>query len=196
MLEHKQGAAFFIPISGTNDYESYSYLKSQKLVRNKIVEDFLLEASTAEARKKYYAIGDDYNARIAAATNVIDKRNLRQQLELNQQTLKIVYPLLSTYLSDNTNSDVLKTNALNDLREVILTGKAPNADLVKIYSVMLYNYDRGMSIIDSNSGNSGLDKFNRKQARADLKDTLVSVAQENPNAQNLYWTILEPLIGD
>jgi hypothetical protein len=196
MLEHKQGASFFIPITGTKDYESYAYLKAQKLVKNKDVEDFLLEAATSEARKKYYEISDDYNARIAATNDVMQKRQLRQQLQLNQNTLKIVYPMLNTYLSTNTNSTTLKTNALNDLREVILTGKAPNAELSKTYSVMLYHYDKGMAVIDSNSGSSGLDKFNRKQARDDLKDILVSVAQGNPNAQNLYWTILEPLIGE
>ena len=196
MLEHKQGAALFIPMSGTSDYESYAYLKAQGLVKNKQLEDFLWEASTAQARKQYYEITDVMEERISLATNVIQKRDLRNQLKLQQQTLKIVYPMLNTYMASNTNTKALKQNALNDLREVILTGKGPDAKLVEVYSVMLYHYDRGMAIIDANQGNSGLDRFNKTQARDDLRDTLVSVSQSNPNAQNLYWTILEPLIGD
>jgi hypothetical protein len=196
MLEHKQGASFFIPISGTSDYESYAYLKAQGLVKNKELETFLLEASTAQARKVYYELSDSYNEKIANAANPMDKRYFREQLTMAQAGLKVAYPLLNTYLGTQPGSARSKQDALDDLREVIYSGKAPDKKLSEVYSAMIGTYDAMQAQINSSQGSSSLMEMRRKEIRADAKDTLVTIAKDNANAQSLYWIIFDSLIGE
>jgi hypothetical protein len=196
MLEHKQGASFFIPISGTSDYESYAYLKAQGLVKNKDLDDFLLEASTAQARKTYYELSDSYNEKIANAANPMDKRYFREQLTMAQNGLKVAYPLLNTYLGTQPGSARSKQDALDDLREVIYSGKAPDKQLSQVYSAMIGTYDAAQAQLRSSQGSSSLMEMRRKEIKADLKDTLVTIAKDNPNAQSLYWIVFDSLIGE
>lgn len=196
LLEHKQGAAFFIPLSGTSDYESYAYLKAQGFVKNKALEDFLMEAATANARKTYYEVSDNFNEKIANATNPVTKRALRADLTNAQNALKIAYPLLKTYLGTQEGTKQPKQDALDDLRNLIYSGKSPNNELSKIYSAMIGVYDAGQNNLKNNQGSTSLAEFRRKEIRADLKDTLVTIAKDNPNAQSLYWIIFDPLIGE
>jgi hypothetical protein len=39
-------------------------------------------------------------------------------------------------------------------------------------------------------------EMRRKEIKADLKDTLVTIAKDNPNAQSLYWIVFDSLIGE
>jgi hypothetical protein len=65
-----------------------------------------------------------------------------------------------------------------------------------VFSAMIGVYDAGQVNIKNNQGSTAIAEFRRKEIRADLKDTLVTIAKDNPNAQALYWTILDPLIGE
>jgi hypothetical protein len=196
MLEHKQGASFFIPISGTNDYESYAYLKAQGLVKNKELEDFLKEAATANARKTYYEISDNFNEKIANAANPVDKRQLRDSLTNAQNALKVAYPLLKTYLGTQEGTKQPRQDALDDLRDLIYSNKAPNAELSKVFSAMIGVYDAGHVNLRNSQVSKSLSEFRRKEIRSELKDTFLTIAKDNPNAQALYWTIFDPLIGE
>jgi len=101
--------------------------------------------------------------------------------------------MLQTALS-GTNQQP-KINALDDLRTLLLSGKAPDKKLATIYTSMVLTYDREMKKID-NLGNTDFDTFQRKNTKADLKDTLVTMAKDNPSAQSLYWVLFDSLIGD
>lgn len=192
-LDHKEGASFFLPINGTSDYQSYQYLKSNGFVSNKILKDYVFEIATANARKTYYAITDDTNAKIAESNDPTYKRFLRQDLQTKQQGLKAAFPMLSTALSGGDQTK--KINALNDLRNVILTGKAPDPKLAKTFYAMLTAYDDYVSSSES-LGSSTNDRNYKNFMQADLRDTLVTIAGKNPNAQAVYNTLLDPLIGE
>jgi hypothetical protein len=192
-LEHKEGASFFIPINGTSDYQSYQYLKSNGFVKNKNLEDYVFQIATANARKTYYQISDDINAKIAASSDPMYKRFLRQDLQIKQQQLKKYFPLLATALSGGDQNK--KINALNDLRDVVLSGKAPNAKLAKNFYTMIALYDDYVKKT-TGLGSSNNDTNYKKFLKADLKDNLVTAAGTDPNAQSVYNTLLEPLIGE
>lgn len=192
-LKHKEGASFFLPVNGASDYQSYQYLKSNGFVKNKILEDYVFEIATANARKTYYQISDDINAKIAASPDPMYKRFLRQDLQTKQQQLKKYFPLLSTALSGANQTK--KQNALNDLRDVVLTGKAPDKNLAKQFYTMIALYDNYISKT-SGLGSTNNDTNYKKFLKADLKDNLVTAAGTNANAQSVYNTLLEPLIGE
>ena len=192
-LEHKEGASFFIPINGTNDYQSYNYLKSNGFLKNKNVEDYIYQIATANVRKAYYAITDEFNAKIAATNDPTYKAYLRQDLTERQRAFKTTYPLLPKALGQGETVD--KVNALNDLRDVIVSGKAPKKDLATKFYAMISAYD-AYERKTNGLGSSGNDSNYKNYLQADLKDTLVTLAGTDPNAQSLYNTLLEPLIGD
>lgn len=192
-LEHKQGAAFFIPITGASDIQSYQYLKSNGFVKNKQIEDYLVQVATAEARKQYYAVSDNWNSKIAGSNDPDYKKYCRFKLQEQQQQLKKIFPLLPLALS---GGDVVKTqNALDDLREVILTNKAPDKKLAKTFMSMITMYDDYKKKTEA-LGNSRNDSNYKKFLKDDTKDKLVTISDKNPSAQAVYWTLLEPLIGD
>jgi hypothetical protein len=84
---HKQAASFFIPINGTSDIESYTYLKSQGFVKNKYLDEFLREASTATARQQYNTRKDLYDAAILETQDPGKRRYLREQWQLESNLL-------------------------------------------------------------------------------------------------------------
>ena len=192
-LDHKEGASFFIPINGTNDYQSYNYLKESGFLKNKDVEDYIYQIATANVRKAYYAITDEANAKIAASNDPDYKAYLRKDLTEKQRAFKTTYPMLPKALGQGDNVD--KVNALNDLRDVIVSGKAPKKDLAKTFYAMITAYD-AYERKTSGLGSSGNDRNIKNFLQADLKDVLVTLAGTDPNAQSLYNTLLEPLIGD
>ena len=192
-LEHKEGMAFFIPINGTNDFQSYQYLKNNGFIKNKDLEKYAQEIQTAYTRKAYYERSDYWNNLIANSNDTEAKKYYRWKMAEEQNMLKTIDPMLQTALS-GTNQQP-KINALDDLRTLLLSGKAPDKKLATIYTSMVLTYDREMKKID-NLGNTDFDTFQRKNTKADLKDTLVTMAKDNPSAQSLYWVLFDSLIGD
>lgn len=191
--DHKQGAAFFIPISGLSDYGSYQYLKSNGYIKNKDLKKFAYEISTAAARKEYYEIKDKWEAAIAAEQNPAKRSYLREELRTKQQILKAANPLLTNALKGGDK--ISKDDALTDLRNVLLLGKAPNKELGKKFFSMINTYDIFLRKYDA-AGNSTADKAYKKFLKGDAKDILVTMMGDDPNAQSLYWVLLEPLIGE
>jgi hypothetical protein len=106
---------------------------------------------------------------------------------------KTIDPMLQTALSGGDKQP--KINALDDLRKLLLSGKAPDKKLATIYTSMVLTYDREMKK-EKSLGTTDFDTFQRKNIKADLKDTLVTMAKDNPSAQSLYWVLLDDLIGD
>jgi hypothetical protein len=192
-LKHKEGASFFLPINGTSDYQSYQYLKSNGYVNNKILRDFVYEIATANARKTYYKISDDINAKIASSNDPTYKRYLRDQLQTQQQGLKAAFPMLATALSGGNQQ--LKVNALNDLRDVLKSGLSPQPKLTLTFNKMIDTYDKYAEQI-SKMGNTTNDRNYKKFLKDDIKNELVTIAGSNANAQAVYNTLLEPLIGE
>jgi hypothetical protein len=193
---NKQAASFFIPITGTSDLEAYSYLKSQGFIKNKDLEDFLREASTADARQQYNARKDLYDAAILAAPEPGKRQYLRDQWQLEANFFKQSYPLLGVQLAPSGEYIALKNEALDDLRNVVYSGKAPNKKLAEIFGAMILQYDEGVKQLSSVDGKTDYDVGYRKAIRADLKDVLRQIAGDNPNAKSLYWNIFETLIGE
>jgi len=192
-LDHKEGMAFFIPINGTNDFQSYQYLKNNGFVKNKELEKFAQEIQTAYTRKAYYERSDYWNNLIANSNDIEAKRYYRWKMAEEQTMFKTIDPMLQTALSGGDKQP--KINALDDLRKLLLSGKAPDRKLATIYTSMVLTYDREMKKLD-NLGSTDFDTFQRKNIKADLKDTLVTMAKDNPSAQSLYWVLFDSLIGD
>lgn len=196
VTNHKQAAAFFIPISGTSDLNAYTYLKSQGFVKNKQLEDFLREASTADARQQYNTRKDLYDQTILETQDTGKRRYLREQWKLESDFFKQSYPLLRMQLERNDGYLASKVEALDDLRNVVYSGKAPDKKLAEVFGAMILQYDNGKAQLDGITGKRDYDTGYKKAIKADLKDVLRQLAGNNPNAKSLYWNLFETLIGE
>jgi len=193
---NKQAAAFFIPINGTSDLEAYTYLKSQGFVKNKDLEEFLREASTADARQQYNTRKDMYDETILATPDAGKRRYLREQWKAESNFFKTAYPLLAKQISPDGAYLALKNEALDDLRNVVYTGKSPDKKLAEVFGAMIAQYDAGVKQLSGVTGRTDYDSGYKKAIREDLKDILRQIAGDNPNAKSLYWNLFEPLIGE
>jgi hypothetical protein len=193
---HKQAASFFIPITGTNDLESYSYLKSQGFVKNKQLEDYLREVSTAEARQKYNTRRDYYDSLVQQTPNIGAKRYYRDLWKQEQTFFKNSDPLLARQLEANEGYRALKNEALRDLRFVVDNNLSPDKELGTLFKSMIMQYDNAQTQISGIQGSTNQADAYKKLIKSDLKDFLRTLANSNPNAISLYWNIFEPLIGD
>lgn len=196
ITNHKQAASFFIPINGTSDIEAYTYLKSQGFIKNKQLEEFLREAATADARQQYNTRKDLYDNEILNTPDAGKRRYLREQWSAESKFFKTSYPLLAKQLESNEGYIALKNEALDDLRNVVYSGKAPDKKLAEVFGAMILQYDEGMKQLSGVTGKTDYDAGYRKAIRADLKDVLRQLAGDNPNAKSLYWNIFETLIGE
>lgn len=194
--DHKQAAAFFVPISGTSDLESYAYLKAEGFVKNKQLEEYLREAATAEARQKYNVRKEYFDAKITETSSVELRKRYRNEWEAERDFFKNSYPLLAKQLEGGSGYKALKVEALDDLREVVYSGKAPDKKLGDLFGAMIYQYDNAQSQLNAITGRSDSESQRKQAIKDDLREYLKKASVGNPNATSLYWNIFDPLIGD
>lgn len=194
--DHKQAASFFIPITGTNDLESYAYLKAQGFAQNKDLEEYLREASTAEARQRYNTRKEYYDAKITETNSVQLRKEYREQWTAEQTFFKNSFPLLRAQLENGSGYKASKIEALDDLREVVYSGQSPDKKLGDVFGAMIYQYDNAQSQLAAITGRSDSESQRKQAIKDDLREYLKTAAAGNPNAVSLYWNIFDPLIGD
>jgi len=204
LIEHRDAGSFFIPVSGTTDLSSYSYLKSKGYISNQPLnpavaqgkENFIREAATTAARMAYYALNDEFNPKIQAATNPNEKRYYREQLATRQKGLKIAYPLLETQISPTSENNARRVEIIDDMKALLRDNKAPNKELGQTFAAMIAAYDDMNATLSRVVGSSDrADEFKRN-TRADAQELLTKLSQDNENATIFFNSVLSPLIGD
>lgn len=204
LQEHSDAGSFFIPTGGTADINSYQYLKKKGYISNKPIDpkvergkkNFIREVATTGARQAYYALNDDYNAKIASAQSMNEKRYWRQELAIRKKGLLIAYPLLGVQVSPTAESNARRVEVINDMKSLLKSGKAPNKELANTFTAMLAEYDKMESTLKRVVGSSDkADEFKRN-LRADTKDMLFQLSRNNENASTFFNSVLDPLIGE
>lgn len=204
LIDHRDAGSFFIPVSGTTDLSSYSYLKSKGFISNQPLnpavadgkENFIREAATTAARMAYYALNDEYNPKIQAATNPNEKRYYREQLAIRKKGLLVAYPLLATQVSPTAESNARRVEVIDDMKALLRDNKAPNKELGETFAAMISAYDDMKSTLSRIQGSSDKADALKRDTRADAKELIAKLSQDNENATIFFNSILSPLIGD
>ena len=202
--EHADAGSFFIPVSGTADINAYSYLKKQGYISNKPLdpkvekskENFIREVATTGARMAFYALSDEYNAKIAAAQTMDERRYWRNELAKRKEGLFIAYPLLAVQVTPNSEDNNRRVEVIDDMKRLLKAGKAPNKDLGDTFGAMISEYERMNSTLNRVVGSS--DKANefKKNVKTDARDVILKLAESSDNATTFFYSVIEPLIGD
>jgi hypothetical protein len=126
LIDYRDAGSFFIPVSGTTDLSSYSYLKSKGYISNQPLnpaveqskQNFIREAATSAARLAYYALRDEFTPKIQAATNPNEKRYYREQLSTRQKGLLTAYPLLGVQVTPTPESDKRRVEVIDNMKKL------------------------------------------------------------------------------
>lgn len=204
LVEHSDAGSFFIPVSGTPDLSSYSYLKQQGYISKKPLDpkvekgkkNFIREVATTDARKAFYAISDEYNAKIAAEPTVEGRRYWRNELEVRKKGLFTAYPLLALQVTPNSESNKRRVEVINDMKRLLTAGKAPNKDLGETFAAMLSEFDKMNNTLQRVVGSSDNANEFKKNLKADSRDVILNIAKDSENATTFFYSVIEPLIGD
>ena len=204
LIEHTDAGSFFIPSGGTTDVASYSYLKKQGYISNKPLDprvekgknNFIREVATAGARMAFYAISDEYNAKIAAEPTIAGRRYWRNELDVRKKGLFAAYPLLALQVTPNAESNKRRVEVINDMRSLLSSGKSPNKELGDTFGAMLSEFDKMNNTLQRVVGSSDNANEFKKNLRADSRDIILKIAQDNENAKTFFYSVIEPLIGD
>ena len=204
LTKHADAGSFFIPVSGQTDLNSYSYLKKKGYISNKPLnpkvaqgkENFIRQVATTGARIAFYALTDEYNAKIAAEPTVAGRRYYREQLESRKKGLLTAYPLLGLQVTPNEESNKRRVEVISDMKSLLASKKAPNQDLADTFGAMLGEYDKMNATLQRVVGSSDNANEFKKNLRLDTRETLLKLAESSDNATTFFYSVLEPLIGD
>jgi hypothetical protein len=202
--EHADAGSFFIPVSGTADINSYSYLKKQGYISNqpldpkveKSKENFIRQVATTSARIAFYALSDEYNAKIAAAQTMDERRYWRNELSKRKDGLFIAYPLLAVQVTPNSESNNRRVEVVDDMKRLLKAGKAPNKDLGDTFGAMIGEYEKMNSTLNRVVGSSDRANEFKKNVKTDARDVILKLAESSENATTFFYSVIEPLIGD
>ena len=204
LTEHVDAGSFFIPTGGTSDLASYSYLKKQGYISNKPInpkvekgkKNFIREVATTNARMAFYALSDEYNAKIAAEPTVAGRRYYRNELDVRKKGLFIAYPLLALQVTPNAESNKRRVEVINDMRSLLSSGKSPNKELGDTFGAMLSEFDKMNNTLQRVVGSSDNANEFKKNLKADARDVILKITKDNENATTFFYSVIEPLIGD
>ena len=204
LLKHADAGSFFIPPSGQTDINSYNYLKKKGYISNKPLDprvaktknNFIREVATTGARQAWYALNDEYNAKIAASQSVVERRYWKNELKSRKDGLLIAYPLLGVQVSPTAESNARRLEVISDMKSLLRSGKAPNKDLAETFAAMLSQFDSMQSTLDRVQGSSNAADEFKRNLRADTKDVLFKLSQSSENAKTFFNSVLDPLIGE
>jgi len=205
LIDHADAGSFFIPTVGTEDPNAYAYLKKKGYISNKTVDpkvektksNFIREVATTDARIAYYALVEEYNAKIAAApSDTTEKRYWREELAKRKKGLLTAYPLLEVQVTPTEASNARRNEVIEDMKSLIKENRAPDKDLANTFSAMISEYEKMISIRERVQGSSdAADEFKRN-LKADTKDVIFKLSQSSENAKVFFNSVIDPLIGD
>jgi hypothetical protein len=204
LIDHSDAGSFFIPVSGQQDLNAYSYLKKQGYISNKPLDprvekgkqNFIRQVATTGARIAFYAINDEYNAKIAAAQTIEERRYWRNELDVRKKGLFTAYPLLPLQVTPNSESTARRNEVISDMKSLIANNKAPNKDLADTFSAMINQYENMNATLKRVVGSSDRANEFKKNLKFDTRETIMKLSESNENATTFFYSVIEPLIGD
>ena len=108
----------------------------------------------------------------------------------------VAYPLLATQVSPTAESNARRVEVIDDMKALLRDNKAPNKELGETFAAMISAYDDMKSTLSRIQGSSDKADALKRDTRADAKELIAKLSQDNENATIFFNSILSPLIGD
>lgn len=192
--KYSQTGALFAPQIGEFDINAYNFLKLQGFTGTRAIDDFLLNLytesilKTDKENKKYWA------NQIAGTSDPQIKTYYRQQSEQESKLIKDNNPLLAQRLASARFSTYEQQNAMEELRQMITVGDAPDAGRAAILQQMINVVDSAMYAIDPINGGDLLSPDQVASVRRDALIQLERIAGGDPNLMIAINSVFEPIL--
>lgn len=124
--EFPEGAAFLIPHEGAFSFDAYKTMMDMGLLKNKRVEDYLLQVQTASDTQIYYEKKNEFEEALKTTTSDVAKRIVRQQFNNWKTQFFVGRPLVLEELSGGKEKELQRNKALNDLENLLTDQRFSN----------------------------------------------------------------------
>jgi hypothetical protein len=197
LKKYKEGAVFLMPQEGDFNFDAYKLLYNSGLKRNKTLQDFLQQVSTAKDEQFYYTQRDALEAQLATTYSDAQKRILRDQFSQWKEQFLGARPLLEQELGRGGQKAIARIRAYDDLRKMLDDPEVKTQPEIRdSLKRMADAFDQYQSARNSVYGNTETAQNYRDLLKSNIKATLQQLAQENPNAQAAYDILFSRLIGE
>lgn len=195
--KYPQGAAFLIPQAGSFDFNAYKILFREGLKENKVLTDFVRQASSARDLQYYYQQKDSFDAQLAMTYSTDAKRALREQWQTWSDQYKAARPFLQEQLGKGSQKALDRVNALSDLRRMLDDNNVKAQPSTRqLLQKMLNTYDEYKFTTDSLTSNGGMQQDYKDMLKLNAKTAMQQLAAQDVNAQSAYDILFARLMGD
>jgi hypothetical protein len=170
----------FAPQIGEFDINAYSYLRNQGFTQSRDLEEFLREISTKKARREYDTIRDSWDSKIRSTTIESIKSFYRSQKSDQLRMFKNSNPLLREQMEQFEFSTYSQQTGIEELRDMLNAGEAPNAAMAKKLRLMLAAYDSARAAWTIGTGGELLSPEQVRSIRQDVVAQLERIAGNDP----------------
>ncbi|NDD84502.1 hypothetical protein EBZ38_09570 [bacterium] len=192
-----QGAAFLIPHKEGYSWDAYKTMTDMGLRKNKTVSDFLREVQTAADMQTYFERKDTFEKSLTEVGTDYERAQLRKEWNDWAKVFKAGRPLVQEELAQGGKRAIERTNALNDLRNMLDDKNVYRISPVtaKTLKQMLDVYDKYVNNkkeLQSISGSRFLIQVEEDDALIKLKQ----LADTNENTRSAYAVLFSRLMGE
>jgi hypothetical protein len=192
-----QGAAFLIPHKEGYSWDAYKTMTDMGLRKNKTVSDFLREVQTAADMQTYFERKDTFEKSLTEVGTDYERAQLRKEWNDWAKVFKAGRPLVQEELAQGGKRAIERTNALNDLRDMLDDKNVYRVSPVtaKTLKQMLDVYDKYVNNkkeLQSISGSRFLIQVEEDDALIKLKQ----LADTNENTRSAYAVLFSRLMGE
>jgi hypothetical protein len=189
-----EGSAFFVPFAGEFGFDEYQFLKREGYIESLPIEDFLKEVVIADQAFEYRELRKQYEQKIEEQPAPSLKTYYRQEWAEVSQEYLIDKPLLVESLQTFESTQRYE-NAYNDLRQIILSGRAPQNSLTVKYKKMIDIYEGLNGATALLSDNTAFQRSERERLRTDAMAEIEKIAAGDAQAEAAVRVLFRRLIG-
>ena len=196
--KYREGAMFLMPRVGEFNFDAYKLLISQGLTRSKRVDTFLQDVQTARDVQFYYQQKDGFDAQLAQTYSDGAKKALKDKWDAWSTQFKGARPLLQSELGQGSERAIKRQTAYRDIQNMLLdpTARKANPQAFDTIQQMSKIYDNYVYSRDVSVGAGAASAAYKDILKQNVKAQLEKLAENNPNALNVYNVIFSRLIGD
>ena len=194
--KYREGAAFFIPQSGTFTWESYEFLKNNGYRESKPVGDFLREVFVSRSKQFYYSQRDKYETQLESARTDSERRRIKEIWDAWSTEYKSARPLLQEEFASSAVNNVKRLASYADLKRFLAEQpvQTPAAQKMRQMVSVYENYKNQIDTVFNSRSERDI------TSREILKDATISqlkqIAGTDPNARSVYDVLFSNFLGD
>jgi hypothetical protein len=192
--EFPEGSAFFVPFAGEFGFDEYQFLKREGYIESLPIENFLKEVVIADQAFEYRELRKQYEEKIEQQIAPSLKTYYRKEWSEVSQDYLVDKPLLVESLQTFESTQRYE-NAYNDLRQIIVSGKAPQNSLTVKYKKMIDVYEGLNGATALISDNTAFQRRERERLRTEAMAEIEKIAAGDAQAEAAVRVLFRRLIG-